>query len=337
MHIQLTIFAIFSVILTSSPLVLAGSPEGMGFLSLKSSEVPDGVKQAARSTFRLVLPSGSLVTTADLFGSQSLGEIIQRIEDMDRSELAVPDKAIFLSQLKACLNHNLDPCRIFEGIEDGTGFIVGDGFQMRTAYHVISSLVEKGFGTKQKPLPIFVYGPDEELLYSPDQLVITLESMGVSGIGVNSGEASDKLKDVALLRISQKIAEPIQASVVPVDPGSTVYIAGFVIPTLDRAVYGAEDSDGTSRVISRGHRLSSTEAHDRAAARLRSYPKAAFDELLKYLVVSTADGGPRLSGAPTLNQKGEYVGVYNSGAPQSGEAEPLRFSYSVPVKYLLKK
>ncbi len=301
-------------------------PEGMGFYSEDSGLLPSLVKQAAKSVFRLAVPAGKQVTVAQLFNGKSTADAITFVSGLDQSKISKTDKLIYLYQLNMCAKNPTQTCTLFEGVEQGTGFVVDDGTKMFTAYHVIKAVAAI------QPLPIFIIGSNEELVYSPDTIALTVESIGKTGTPTElNPNVQSKVQDIATLKASVKIAKPLNPAIETAQAGSKVYLAGFPMPTNDRKKFGALDSDGISKYFSVGHILSSEEVKHIAQKNFGGAPVNLLNELLNNLVISSADGAPGLSGAPTLNEAGKYLGIFTSGAPQY-EAAVERLSYSTPVQ-----
>lgn len=311
---------------------LAASPEGMGFYPVNAKVIPAAVQRAAGSTFRLVLPDGNRIKLNELTDAPTVAEALKRLEALDDTQIAALDKAVFIYQITRCGQKAVSECELFDSISEGTGFITNDGLTMRTALHVVRTQLQYGWDSSDNPLQVFVLGPNDEIIFTPDTLKITAESTGAKAKQLDDEETNHKLQDAVTLRLSQKIGEPLILAKSAAKPGDRVYLAGFVKVFSDRQNYGAPNSDGHSRMVSIGHVMNKAEAFQRATNKFGSFPVDTLNSFLKNLIVHTADGGPRLSGAPTLNEAGEVVGLYNAGAPESGEAEPLRFSYSIPVQ-----
>lgn len=315
------------LVLTLKSIVFAQSiPEGMGFYDHQDATIPSLVQQASKSIFRLAVPSGNQVTVAKLFNGKSTEEAISFINGLDQSKISKTDKAIFLFQLHQCLKNSTQPCTVFEGVEQGTGFVVDDGSKIYTAYHVIKSVASNSI------LPIFIIGSSEEIIFSPIDIELTIIKVGNTNVpaGLNPN-VEGKLQDIVSIKSSLKISEPLKPASKKIEAGSKVYMTGFPMPTKDRNKYGALDSDGLSKYTSIGHILTAEEIKIIALKKFGSITDGILSDLVNNLVISNADGAPGISGAPTLNENGEYVGIYTSGAPQY-DAAVDRISYSSPIK-----
>lgn len=310
----------------SSNTLVQSAPEGMGFYNVASDSVPSLVQEASKSVFRLAVPAGNKITVSQMFNGKTTEDAIAFINNLDGSKISKSDRLIYLFQLQQCLKNSTQVCTLFEGIEQGTGFLVDDGSKMYTAYHVIKSVA-----TSQK-LPIFIIGSNDEVIFSPNDISITVHSIGSPNAtaGLNPNVQS-KVQDIVLLQLSMKMGEPLKQAVDSLQSGSKVYMVGFPMPTTDRKKFGALESDGVSKYVSQGHILSFEEVKNIAQKKFGGVQDILLNELITNLVISSADGAPGLSGAPTLNENGEYIGVYTSGAPQY-EASVDRLSYSTPVR-----
>jgi hypothetical protein len=301
------------------------SPEGMGFNKDTAEVIPALVQNASKSVFRLVVPAGNRVSVAQLFNGKTTAEAIDFVNGLDQAKLSKTDKLIFIFQLQECLKNPSQACTLFEGVDEGTGFVVADGTKIYTAYHVIKSIASS------QMLPIFIVGPDQEVIFSPNDIALTIQSIGntnaVNGLDIN---VQNKLQDVVILQSSVKIAEPLKPAIQKMQAGSKVYMTGFPMPTSDRKTFGALDSDGISKYTSSGHILSRDEIKNIAQKKFGGISDNLLNDFVSNLIISSADGAPGLSGAPTLNENGEYVGIYTSGAPVA-DAAVDRISYSTPV------
>lgn len=320
-------FNVLLIVLTLKSIAYAQlAPEGMGFYDTAAEQIPSSVQQASKSVFRLAVPAGNKVTVAQMFSGKTTEEAVSFMNNLDSSKISKSDKLIYLFQLQQCLKNSTQVCTLFEGVEQGTGFVVGDGSKIYTAYHVIKSVA-----SNQK-LPIFIVGPNDEVIFSPDDITLTVHSIGnpnaVAGLNPN---VQSKVQDIVLLQSSVKIAEPLKQANDSLQSGSKIYMVGFPMPTNDRKKFGALDSDGISKYTSLGHILSLEEVKSIAQKKFGGISDSLLIELISNLVISSADGAPGLSGAPTLNVNGEYIGIYTSGAPQY-DAAVDRLSYSTPVK-----
>ncbi len=301
-------------------------PEGMGFNNDESAEIPALVRLASKSVFRLIVPAGNRIGVAQLFNGKTTEEALTFVSGLDETKLSKTDKLIFIFQLQLCLKNPAQACTLFEGVDQGTGFVVEDGTKIYTAYHVIKSIASR------QTLPIFIVGSNQEVLFSPNDITLKIQQVGSSSIPIGIDlNIQNKLQDIVVLQASVKIAEPLKPASQKMQAGSKVYITGFPMPTSDRKLFGAIDSDGISKYTSAGHVLSREEISNIAQKKFGGIAENLLNDSVSNLLITSADGAPSLSGSPTLNENGEYVGIYTSGAPVT-DAAVDRLSYSTPVK-----
>lgn len=304
----------------------SSAPEGMGFYLETDASISEAVKQASQSVFRLAVPAGSRIPVTTMFNGKTTQQALDLVESLDESKLSKPDKIVFSFQLRECLKKPDSECLIFEGIEQGTGFTVGDGSKIATASHVIKSI-----SSNSDQLPIFIFDANNTTVYTPNDLSLKISSSGsVQMTEQKNADIQKKLDDVVILQASKKIAEPLRPAAKKLQPGEKTFIVGFPMPTTDRQKFGALDSDGKSRYVSQGHLLNAEEIKNIATKKYGGVEDSLLQAMTTYLIISSADGAPGVSGGPTLNENGEYLGVFTSAAPQY-DAAIDHLSYSTPI------
>ena len=138
-----------------------------------------------------------------MFKVKSTEDAIKFINNLDSSKISKSDRLIYIFQLQQCLKNPIQTCSVYEGVEQGTGFVVDDGSKMYTAYHVIKSLA-----ANQK-LPIFIIGSNDEVIFSPSDISLSVHSIGNPNSRVDLNlNVQSKVQDIFLLQVSIKIADP---------------------------------------------------------------------------------------------------------------------------------
>ena len=220
---------------------------------------------------------------------------------------------------------------LFEGVSYGTGFITGDGREMRTALHVVRdfALDARTRGLSGR-LPVYILNSHGQIMYGPNNTNAQVAATFDGALDTSVYEGPDRGRfnlDQVLIRLDRRISDPIPLSRAPLAEGDPVYISGVPRKTEDRAMFNALDSNGRSVLISRGTALGVRTLAERLRRSGFSADEATAAQLLQEGIAVTADGAPRQSGGPILNARGEVVGIYTSGLPQSGAVYPFRVSY----------
>ncbi len=308
------------------------APEGMGFLTPDSRLLPDAVKRAANSVFAIAVPAGDIVKASALFGPLPLEEVIRKLQTIPNSANFGPaDRAIYAYQVNECIRQKVRDCLMFDGISYGTAFVTGDGRDLRTALHVVSDFSKNARAKRASgQIPVYLLGSNGQIVFGPHNVSATVAATydGALDASIYEGKNFGQFNlDQVLIKLSTRIANPIPIADRALRDGEPAFIAGVAKRTQDRAIFSARDADGTSVRISRGTAMGSRSLMERLEKAGFYTNETATSQMLREGTAVTADGAPRSSGGAILNAKGEVVGVYNSGLPQSGAAFPFRVSY----------
>ncbi len=305
-------------------------PEGMGLWPVNSPHLPPAVQRAAGSTFRIMAAEGDRVPYAKIFGQISLQQALSRLQAMPLSaDFDAGTKEIYRFQLLECVRLKQADCRLFDGISYGTAFVTGDGLDVRTALHIVEAPTKEIYASRMvNRIPMVLIDGTGRIVAGPQELnarivAIPPNALNIDPYGKDLGKFSH---DQVVIRIDKKIAPPIPLASARPPVGQEIFIAGIPKATDDRSVYFAPDSDGISVRVSRGTILSAEQMNQRyrlTGSTLTPEQLAAFTH---DGILNTADGTPRLSGAPMLNARGEVLGIYTGGLPQSGAVFPFRIS-----------
>jgi hypothetical protein len=311
----------------------------LGFYPLSASNVPQSIREAAQSVVFIAVPAGALVPTRDLFNGRSVEEAVQFLETLPfQNNFQKPDKDIYLYQLRQCLVKKDKVCPVSEGDMFASGYVVGDGSVVRTAYHEIRDLVKSPLSwalniensVVHVRIPVFIYNQNGVLVASPEitgfaQAQFTLKTMTS---GHSPGSITLPNDDVADVQFPLKIAPPLRSALAPPSPHEPLYILGFPQHTDDRKTYSLPDAPGLKLTVSVGQVLTLDEMYRKMGRDPVSIPSEIKDYFARGLIPSSADGAPGLSGGATLNSKGEVWGTYTAGYPADGAANANRLSYS---------
>lgn len=316
------------------------SPEGMGFYSLDVEDIPQAVKDSAKSVFKIAVPAGKRVPVQQIFGEQSLEDMMTKLQNMPISEsVTAIDKAIFAVQIYDCIQQKTVACQVFQGVSTGTAFVTGDGQDLRTAFHVVEDLAkfddhEKRLNPRRSatPINILLVNSDGQAVRSPADLGAIFKSVPSRALrnDLYKDRKDHRVQfndDQVLIRLRVPVATPIPIAKVSSKPGDIAFIAGVPHQTQDRRAFRLPDSDGMTVRASKGTILGTSELSTRLRQSGLDVDKKFLEESLLNAVALTADGAPGLSGGPILNTRGEIIAIYTAAVPQSGVAYPLRVSY----------
>ncbi len=312
-------------------------PEGMGFHTLESTQIPDAVKRVSHSVFRVVVPSGERVklSSIEMFSGKSTSEIIQLLKTSD--QLDQFDRDSYIHQVEICAG-NLD-CEIFEGNETGTAYLLGDGRSLVTAFHTFKSQLRSRLKMTEATGPIsfsgvmvFSYDLSGRLVYGPQNgsvdLVISAETNTVAAMGgVAEGIITPPIVDVAVLELQKSIGLGLQTATFIPQVGDEVYVMGFPMLTSDRGAFGALDSNGIDLYVSKGKLLNLEQALKRQGRDISQMGTEEREFYDRNTWFAAADGARGFSGGPMLNAKGEVLGTFTAAYPQIN-ADPNHVSYS---------
>lgn len=296
-------------------------PEGMGFYSADSKEIPEVIAKAKDSVFRLIAFQGNKNDFKEMFGEISIEEAISKVRAAPEEKISDLERDLLLFQLTKCLRLRMDPCQLEEDVSEGTAFVTGDGKEVRTSLHVVEEQVKEANKNLDKSIEFILINDKNKIIYDPGKQKARL--VAVPQTAYEAGADSDQV----LIKLEKPIAPGLKVSTQPASPGEQAYMVGSPRKTEGRNNFHAQDSDGESILISKGTILGSESLMRRVEQGGIYVNETYTKEILSNRIALTADGAPRMSGAAILNSKGEVIGVYGAGMPQSGAVNPFRISY----------
>lgn len=296
-------------------------PEGMGFYSPDSKEIPEVIAKAKNSVFRLIAFQGNKNDFKEMFGDISIEEAISKVKAAPEEKISELERSLLIFQLTKCLRLRMDPCQLEEDVSEGTAFVTGDGKEVRTSLHVVEEQVKEANKKSDKSIDFLLLNDKNKIVYDPSKQKAKL--VAVPNAAYEAGADSDQV----LIKLEKPIAPGLKVSPQPASPGEQAYMVGSPHKTEGRNNYNAQDSDGESILISKGTILGPETLMKRAEQAGIYVNQTYTKEILSNRIALTADGAPRMSGAAILNSKGEVIGVYGAGMPQSGAVNPFRISY----------
>lgn len=317
---------------TLPPRAAVQAPEGMGFWPTNSPMIPAPIRAASASVFRIVVPAGDYLRVTDILGNHPLPELIRRIKMApETNELGPAEKEIYIYQIGECIRQNVRDCYILESISYGTAFVTGNGTELRTALHVIKDFARNARARRASGhIPIILLNSRGQVVHGTQNLTATVTATyeGALDTSIYKGKDFGRFNlDQVLIQLNKPIARGLPVAQQPLRDGDAAYIIGAARRTEGRTAFNVPDADGVSIRIGKGTALGARSLMERQNRIGFSSTEATAQAMLREGTAVTADAAPRSSGGPILNARGEVVGVYSSGLPQSGEVFPYRISY----------
>lgn len=229
-----------------------------------------------------------------------------------------------------------------------SGYVVGDGSKVRTAFHAIIDMARSSKMLADPddsnkiaiPMAVFVYSSDGKRISIPTDTFVPTAHFAKDNLrylGRGEGTVTRSNADLMEVQFNSKLANPLTPALKRANEGDEVYILGYPHATSDRVKFHALDAPGESLRVSFGHVISLDQSYKKMNRDPSQVPVDVKEFFQKAVIYSDADGVQGDSGGPTVNAKGEVLGTYTSGYPADGTASADHISYSSNDFYSVPK
>lgn len=239
-------------------------PLTQGFYSVSDTVVPESIRKASASVFRILLLSVEKPwKTLELAKLDAAGVSVE--SKIEQLETSVEIKRVLLEQVHHCRADKADPCEVYAPSGGGTGFLMGDGQTFWTDFHVVEDffdeIAKKYNRSKQvtmwameiQNLPIFLFNSDHQLVFVGGLKNRETAKIIEGLIDNNPFRAIKREKesssDYVQIGLSKKIGEPLVPADEQAKSGAPVYAVGF--PTGTGPFKTSSDPEHEDELISR--------------------------------------------------------------------------------------
>jgi hypothetical protein len=276
----------------------ADTQESRGFYRPSDPKVPQAIRKATKSVFEIysLAPIPQATLNLRVLDAKYVNDQLRLHfeEDMKAGLLPANPKIleIRLDQVKQCRAHKqLEACEIHAVLSQGSGFLMGDGHSLWTAYHNIealtSGIAEKNslkvwevFESLEKVnLPIYVFDSKGGLVFSTlfeSNAHVVVKPFDHHGLRDKEDASYRTSSDFAKINLSKPLGPPLVLAKQKSKPGDPTYLAGYPSATgpgrwmkeddSERLLFSrapAPDSDGLGLRVSIGESLSRIEGLNR--------------------------------------------------------------------------
>ena len=259
----------------------AGLPEEGGFFPTDHEGIPEAVRLARASIFSVYIPSTERQVEVDSgLARPSLTAWAQQMGAGDPQVALIMVKQVEYCQKQiATLKLKDKKCQISQSIQRGTGFLLGDGKTLWTAYHLLAGARKYG-----SDYPVFIFNAAGDLVIDPN----------VKNLKVDHPEQIQRQSslDYATISLPQEIGKPLKLAKNYPGPREAVFTVGFPsctdCPQNTESRTTGPNANGKDMRVSRGQ---------------------AYNEVALPMVNTSVDMVGGNSGGPGLNAEGEVFGI----------------------------
>lgn len=309
-----------------------------GFFKATDPKIPKAVRKAASSVFMIAFPIGPQISVRKVFGNRPIQQIISSIYVYDGwNDLEIYQQDGLMVQLKECakIKKPLD-CLIQTRFTQASAFVMGDGRHLRMTFHSVALLIKEHWQNRETQgffsgveIPLFIYDYSGNKIYSPEDGPAHVVFPTLAMALFDNRKEDDLIhpnRDVVDVELSAPIALPLRRAQNVAAPGEPVYHIGYPTKTTDRFQYGAPDAPGGQLRVSMGEIITPEASWIKHGGSLEENCASQLASLGR-MTLTSADGGPGMSGGPTLNAKGEVLGTFTAVYPAQ-DASKNKVTYS---------
>lgn len=313
--------------------------QDLGFMDLKHSKVPEGVREAAKSVFQIRFLTISKAESVKVLVKSELRKSASALlTDFNKKNSDSFLKLIVKKQVEACLNNKKisedSKCSIISEVEQGTGFLAGDGATLWTNAHVVKDYIETVIANEQttlekivdeqKEVRVFIFNSDNQLILDPYTTKVTIAQLPEVTRSMKGNSFYGIESDYVVLSLAKEIGTPLEWAKKGASINTHVYPVGY--PACTGCTAPAFYADKKENFESRPSGLNAPGQQIRVSqGRVVPADKTVFD-LISFDGVSsssidqskmlymTADSHFGMSGSPVLNKRGQAIGILTGGA-----------------------
>jgi S1-C subfamily serine protease len=298
-----------------------------GFWTIRTvPNAPKILAQIAKSVLMVEVPSGTDVAI-DLIRNPSIESALANFED--HATLTEAETILRKRQLGRCFAKKAKVCTLHSSFELGTAFMVENTRSFVSAYHVFRDVLR---GNRQNRIDMVLQDADGHIVFGRSDDDRTRIAFAAPE-AVEAKSVTPQSVDCILLKTSRPILGSMPLPIsdeATTRPGSVVFSIGYPGATYDRAAkLGRPDSDGVSLYVTFGQVLGLHEALRRNKKDPANMSSDRLEALGENLLISDADSYFGMSGGPTINAKGEVIGIVVGSFPVDGAADALSESFSM--------
>lgn len=294
-----------------------------GFWPLNSAQIPEAVKAAAQSVYKVYTSSQYSITIEKSKLKNLTEEELKKLIRYD--EMTGEQVQVLLQEFEICVKRREDLfCTFSTATNQATVFALADG-RMVTSVHVFAQyfnrIIEK---------PSFRLRSDEDKMQYLSQIEIPAalvdKENNLQGVRFKIDQITDYAKAIIItgqsvrsfpedgLVLTVKGFEPktgLKLAPAVSNAGEDLYALGFPAKTDNRGLLECPDADGEQLCVTFGKKMS-LEEYKTLTPPFRQLPIYDQKIIHKTMVSFRGDAGPGMSGGPIVNAKGEWVAITHS-------------------------
>jgi S1-C subfamily serine protease len=278
-------------------------PDEKGFYLVSATQVPEKVRQASGSVFRVLVPldADAQEWETSLGRGPAYRLFISVFSGDEMMAAALDSQIAACEKVQGLINVAGTKCRVPTRFSAGSGFLAGNGHTLWTAAHVLFNLPMLNASTTQKNWPVYIFDADGKLIVDPN-------------VDAALPLVTNSKLDYVSLQLPKDIGAPLQPATASAQNGDRIFALGYPTCTGCTQPVGLQPNDGGIVDLSDRSPQPNSDGKSLLVSMGRVYGGAQTFETSVDVIFGN-------SGGPGLNANGEVVGIaVDSGKLKYGNA-----------------